>query len=152
MALSDAYKSIVGSAAGAPPDPGPPGLRNVGSALGAPPPTGVGALPTGDALSPRAKASGVIQDLAGLKSHFPEMSDRIDGFISELTSAAKMSSDEVAKAAAAPTLPPPTVMPPPILAPPAPMPMAPPMPVAPMGGPPVPPPPPAGGLPPPPIG
>lgn len=127
MAGTGMYKELLGAMAGGTPGaPAPPGApKNVGSALGAPEPTGVGAFPSGgDALSPRAAASATIDQLAGLKSHYPSASDRIDGMIAEITT---MSKEQAAKAGGlAPVVPPraaaPAVPPPPIAGPPPPLP------------------------------
>jgi hypothetical protein len=123
------YQKILGEqATGTPGPPAPGGApKNVGSALGAPEPTGAGAFPpaSGDALSPRAAASAAVDQLAGLKSHFPSAADRIDGMIAEITS---MSKDGSPMASAGTLAPPPAI-------PPVPPPVAPP----PMAGPPLPP-------------
>lgn len=120
MAGVPGYKDMVASiASGAPSPPSPGGAPvNVGSALGAPPPTGAGAFPLGssDALSPRAAASATIDQLAGLKSHFPNAGDRIDGMIAELTSLAKVDGPSPSGLQPPPKMPPP-VPPPPVPAP-----------------------------------
>jgi hypothetical protein len=140
------YKDLIGEAAAG--GAGPPALggapKNVGSALGAPEATGVGAFPkaTGDALSPRAAASATIDQLAGLKSHFPSGADRIDGMIAEITGMAKDGLPEPSAGALAPP-PPIAAVPPPLPATPPATPPGPPLPLPtlagagapPMGGP-----------------
>lgn len=143
MPADPAYASLIGAMASG--TPGPPALaggpKNVGSALGAPAPSGEGSFPqqSGDALSPRAAASATIDQLAGLKSHFPSAADRIDGMIAEITSMMGNKGDGDKPLGLAP---PPAI---------APVPPPPPPPPPAMGGPALPPLAGAGG-PPPPLG
>ncbi len=105
--LANAYKSAVGGMMGAPmassPQPKFPG--------GPPPPTGIGAMDTGDALTPRAQVQAAIMAIRKLGDSYPSMADRIEGMIAEIKSATSDAGKPTSEAMEGDEMPPPPLPP-----------------------------------------
>ncbi len=103
--LGAAYKDAVGGMMGG---GMPPASKFPG---GPPPPTGIGAMDTGDAGTPRATAASAIMQLRKLVDAYPEMGDRVDGMISEIKSATSDSAKPTTEPMGGDDLPPPEMPP-----------------------------------------